>query len=263
MSACAAQLAGRTWVALDLDGVVYHGSAALPGAVEAVSALREAGLQIFFVTNGSAATRWHVADKLRGLGIPCEADRVTTSGHVAVRCARQLVEDGQPALLVGSTGLAEECAAEDLAVTDDPQQAGVVIVGLDVSFNYERLSAATAALGRGVPLVGCNRDPSYPGVGGVLLPGCGPLLAAVEVAAGRRANVVVGKPAAAMLTDLWASTGTSDADWFVIGDGDYADMGMAEAAGVPGVLVGDLTKGYQDLAEFTAALLRVGRSQVV
>lgn len=259
MSSRAMELAGRMWVALDLDGVVYQGSAALPGAVESVRALREAGMQIFFLTNGSGSTRQHVTDKLRGLGVECEADRVTTSGHVAARCARQLVGDRQPAFLVGSASLADECAAEDLAVTEDPQKAAVVIVGLDVSFSYDRLAAAMAALARGIPLVGCNRDPSYPGAGGVLLPGCGPLLAAVESAAGRSADVVVGKPAAIMLTDLWASTGTSAKDWFVIGDSAHSDLGMAEAAGVPGVLVGDRTRGYADIADFTAALLGVGR----
>jgi HAD superfamily hydrolase (TIGR01450 family) len=259
MSAHATELAGRTWVALDLDGVVYQGSVAMPGAVEAVRALREAGLQTFFITNGSASTRRQVAYKLRGLGIACEADRVTTSGNVAARYARQLVEDGQPVLLLGSAGLAEECAVEGLAVTDDPHKAGAVIVGLDVSFGYAQLAVALAALGRGIPLVGCNRDRSYPGVGGVLLPGCGPLLAAVEAAAGRIADVVVGKPAAAMLTDLWASTGTSDKDWFVIGDSTDADIGMAEAAGVPGVLVGDLARGYRDLADFATAWLDVSR----
>jgi 4-nitrophenyl phosphatase len=257
MSARAGDLAGRTWVALDLDGVVYQGSAALPGAVESVRALREAGLQVFFVTNGSAATRQHVADKLRGLGIPCEADRVATSGNVAARLARQLVSDGQQVLVLGSAGLADECAAEDLPVTDDPQKAAVVIVGLDVSFSYERLAAALVALGRGVPLVGCNRDGSYPGVGGVQLPGCGPLLAAVEAAAGRSADAVVGKPGASILTDLWASTATSDKDWFVIGDSTHSDLGMAKAAGVPGVLVGDPSRGYVDLADFTAAWLGV------
>jgi HAD superfamily hydrolase (TIGR01450 family) len=255
MSARARELAGRTWVALDLDGVVYQDAVAMPGAVEAVRALREAGLNTFFTTNGSASTRKQVADKLRGLGIACEPDRVTTSGNLAARRARQLVEDGRPVLLLGSAGLAEECAAEDLPVTDDPHEAGAVIVGLDVSFGYARLAAALAALGRGIPLVGCNRDRSYPGVGGVLLPGCGPLLAAVEAAAGRSADVVVGKPAAAMLTDLWASTGTSDEDWFVVGDSTDADIGMAAAAGVPGVLLGDMTRGYWDLADFTTAFL--------
>jgi ribonucleotide monophosphatase NagD (HAD superfamily) len=79
----------------------------------------------------------------------------------------------------------------------------------------------------------------------------------VEAAAGRKADAVVGKPAAAILTELWASTDTSDKDWFVIGDSIHSDLGMAEAAGVPGVLVGDLTRGYGDLADFTTALLGV------
>jgi len=45
MSARATGLSGRTWVALDLDGVVYQGAEAVPGSVEAVTELREAGLQ--------------------------------------------------------------------------------------------------------------------------------------------------------------------------------------------------------------------------
>jgi HAD superfamily hydrolase (TIGR01450 family) len=258
MSVLATELAGRTWVALDLDGVIYQGSAALPGAVESVRALREAGLEVFFVTNGSAGTRQHVAARLRDLGVPCVADRVTTSGNVAARFARQLLGPGQQSVLVlGSSGLAQECAAEGLTATEDPRAAAAVIVGLDISFSYQRLAAALVALGRGVPLVGCNRDGSYPGVGGVLLPGCGPLLAAVEAAAGRSADAVVGKPGAAMLTDLWASTGTSQKDWFVIGDSVHSDMGMADAAGVPGVLVGDPSRGYRDLAAFATKWLGV------
>lgn len=257
MSAHATDLGGRTWVALDLDGVVYQGPTAISGAVEAVRALRAAGLQTFFVTNNSASTREQVAQRLRGLGIECESDRITTSGIVAIRRARQLVEDGQPVLLLGSAGLAQECVAEELAITDEPEDAGAVIVGLDVSFSYARLTAALAALRRGVPLVGCNRDSSFPGTDGVLLPGCGPLLAAVEAAAGRRADVVVGKPAAAMLTDLWELTDSSSSDWFVIGDSADADIGMAKAAGVPGVLVGDQARGYKDLADFTVALLEL------
>ena len=259
MSAHATDLGGRTWVALDLDGVVYQGPTAISGAVEAVRALRAAGLQIFFVTNNSASTREQVAQRLRDLGIECEPDRVTTSGIAAIRRARQLVQHGQPVFLLGGAGLAQECVAEELAITDEPEDAGAVIVGLDVSFNYARLTASLAALRRGVPLVGCNRDSTFPGADGVLLPGCGPLLAAVEAAAGRSADVVVGKPAAAMLTDLWASTGTLDTDWFVIGDSIDSDMGMADAAGVPGVLVGGRTRGYRNLADFTTAWLEVSQ----
>lgn len=256
MTARIPQIEGRNWVALDLDGVIYQGPTALPGAVEAVRALREGGLHTYFATNASAATRPQVAARLRGLGVPCEDAEVTTSGHVAARRTRQLVGRGQAVLVIGGGGLAQECAAEGLSVTDDPRAAAAVVVGLDEMFSYTRLAAALVALRRDVPLVGCNRDASYPGAGGTHLPGCGPLLAAVEAAAGRTADLVVGKPAATILTDLWAPTGTCSEDWFVVGDTD-ADIGMAEAAGVPGVLVGDPARGYRDLADFACQLLAV------
>lgn len=255
MSAAHADLAGRRWVALDLDGVLYHGPAALPGAVEAVCALRAAGLTVCFVTNASGSTRSRVVTKLQELGVPCEVDHLTTSGYVAARVAARLVGYGGPVLLVGSAGLAQECADQQLAITDDSAEAGAVVVGLDVEFGYARLAASLTALRRGVPLIGCNRDRSYPGAGGILLPGCGPILAAVEAAAGRTADIVVGKPAPQMLTDLWDLTGTRQSDWFVVGDSVEADLGMAAAAGVPGVLVGDPAGGYRDLTDFTTALL--------
>lgn len=242
-------------MALDLDGVLYHGPAALPGAVEAVRDLRASGRTVLFVTNSSAVTRANVATKLRGLGVPCTVDQVTTSGYLAARAASRLLPDGQPVLLLGSAGLVQECESFRLAGTDDPQEAGAVIVGLDVAFSYLRLAAALAALRRGVPLIGCNRDRSYPSAGGTLLPGCGPLLAAVESATGRTADVVVGKPAPQMLTDLWDLTGTGHSDWFVVGDSVEADLGMAAAAGVPGVLIADPAIGYRSLADFTNALL--------
>jgi HAD superfamily hydrolase (TIGR01450 family) len=254
MSERTPDLAGRDWVALDLDGVVYQGSAALPGAAAAVGALCDAGLHTYFVTNASGATRAQVVAKLERLGVHAVEAQVTTSAHAAARFARHMLPAGQPVLLLGSPGLAAECAAEDVDVTDDPQLAAAVVVGLDVSFSHARLAAALVALNRGVPLVGCNRDASYPGAAGVHLPGCGPLLAAVEAASGRRADAVVGKPGPTMLTDLWAQTGTSDRDWFVVGDTD-SDIGMANAAGVPGVLLGDPDGGYRDLADFTHALL--------
>jgi len=148
--------------------------------------------------------------------------------------------------VLGGRGLGVECAAARLVVTTGPARVDAVLVGSDGSFNYAQLAAATSALRRGVPLVGCNRDVTFPGEGGVLLPGCGAVLAAVEAAAGRLADAVVGKPTPGLLTDLWAPTGTSAADWFVVGDSVDADLGLAAAAGVPGVLLGHPGCGYPD-----------------
>jgi len=56
-------------VLLDLAGVVYEGDHALPGAVEAVHRLHEAGLPIRFVTNTTTKTKKALVKRLAGLGL--------------------------------------------------------------------------------------------------------------------------------------------------------------------------------------------------
>ena len=46
---------------LDLDGVVYVGAAAVPGAPEFLGQIREAGVPLAFVTNNAARTPTEVA----------------------------------------------------------------------------------------------------------------------------------------------------------------------------------------------------------
>ena len=46
----------------DLDGVVYRGDEACPGAVEGLSAAREAGVRVLFMTNNASRTPQDVAE---------------------------------------------------------------------------------------------------------------------------------------------------------------------------------------------------------
>src|SRR5690606_18869764 len=71
-------------VVCDLDGVVYRGNTAVPGAKEALLALTEAGVPVLFVTNNSARPPEHVVEKLaRVVGFETTPDRVVTSSVVA------------------------------------------------------------------------------------------------------------------------------------------------------------------------------------
>src|SRR5204863_6381775 len=53
---------------LDLDGCVWIGDEAVPGSIEAITALREAGKRVAFATNNARHSMEDVVQKLWGLG---------------------------------------------------------------------------------------------------------------------------------------------------------------------------------------------------
>src|SRR4029453_14524263 len=56
----------------DLDGVVYAGPHAIPGAVESLQRLETVGVGLGYVTNNASRTPAQVAAHLRELGAPAE-----------------------------------------------------------------------------------------------------------------------------------------------------------------------------------------------
>ena len=74
---------------LDLDGVVYIGGDAVPGAPEHLARLGSAGMQLAFITNNASRPPEAVVEKLAGIGVEADRDDVVTSAQAA---ARLLVE---------------------------------------------------------------------------------------------------------------------------------------------------------------------------
>ena len=72
------------------------------------------------------------------------------------------------------------------------RRADAVVVSGHRGFDYEELLTATLALQRGAALFATSRDPTLPMPGGAW-PGTGAILAAVETASGKRAEIG-GKP---------------------------------------------------------------------
>ena len=68
----------------DLDGTVYLGDALVPGAGEAVVALRERGKRTVFLSNNPSHTRYEYAAKLTRLGLPTGAEDIVNSSVVMV-----------------------------------------------------------------------------------------------------------------------------------------------------------------------------------
>jgi 4-nitrophenyl phosphatase len=179
---------------IDLDGVVWIGREPVPGAPETLRALLEAGKRIVFVTNNPGKPPAAYAERLRGLGVEVGEEQIVTAGMVVARLAGAAAGAGGGAFVIGGAPLQEMVAATGatLLVGEAGREADVVVVSGHRGFDYDELLTAKLALDGGAALFATSHDPTMPMPGGEW-PGTGSILAAVETASGRVAEIG-GKP---------------------------------------------------------------------
>lgn len=222
-------------VLFDLDGTIYRGTEVIPGAREAVEALRAAGIRCVFASNNPTATSLDYSHRLSGLGIPTAESEVLTSGGVAAEWLRK-THPGASVFVVGETSLIRELQAAGIEVTDS-EQAGVVLAAFDRTFSYAKWNTAFQALRRGALFAATNPDVTCPVSDGGLIPDCGGITAALEATSGRRVDVVFGKPSRIMAEAALDRLGVGAGEALVVGDRLETDIQMGQAAGVRTVLV--------------------------
>lgn len=179
---------------VDLDGVVWIGREMVPGSVDALRSLLDAGVEIVFVTNNPAKPAAEYARRLGEAGVEIGAERIVTAGESTAQLAAESAGSESAAFVIGAPAFHETAAAAGLKLLDAEagREADVVIVSGHRGFDYEELLTATLALQRGAALFATSHDPTLPMPGGAW-PGTGSILAAVETASGVKASIG-GKP---------------------------------------------------------------------
>lgn len=227
-------LSGYDAVLVDLDGVVYVGPTAVPGAREAIAATRAAGLRVAFITNNASRTPAAVVAHLMELGIPAEPADVVTAAQAAAALLADRLPAGSAVLVTGAPALLQavaEAGFRPVGSADDLPAA--VVSGYDNSLDYGRLAEATLAIRAGALWVAANLDATMPSPRG-LLPGNGALVAAVAVATGGR-PLSAGKPERALYDEAVRRTRAERP--LVVGDRLDTDIAGAVAAGIDSLLV--------------------------
>src|SRR6185437_6080657 len=218
---------------LDLDGVVYRGELLLPGARELVEWIDGTGRKVAFVSNNSFATVDEVTEKLARLGTPAPQGRVVTAGWATITTIAQRFPGGRVFPLTGPSMVTMVRAAGLRPVwldAEDGPAPDAVLIGLDRTLTYERLARALDAALAGAALFAVNRDPRLPVEHG-FRPGTGAVVAAVEAACGRRAEMI-GKPAPGILLQALQLLGAQPAQTLMVGDGLDLDIVAGHAARV-------------------------------
>jgi HAD superfamily hydrolase (TIGR01450 family) len=221
---------------LDLDGCVWIGDEPTPRAVEAVEALRDAGKGVIYATNDPrSATEDYVA-RLWRIGIRASVHDVVTVGGAMQHLLAE-TRSRRTAFVIGTDALVRHVSDAGLRVlngTDLASRAEVVIVGGTEDLVYADLREASLAVRRGADFLATARDPTHPRPDG-LWPGTGAILAAVEVASGRKAEIV-GKPEPQLFITALDRLG-ADGRTLVVGDRVDTDLSAAAAAKLDAALV--------------------------
>jgi HAD superfamily hydrolase (TIGR01450 family) len=232
---CAGPLSAAYDVALlDLDGVVYLGSAAVSGAPEALREAASRGMRHAFVTNNAARTPAAIAAQLSSLGVPAAASDVVTSGQAAARLLARRLPPGARVLVVGGNGLRVALRERGLRpVSAAAQRPAAVVQGFSPDLSYALLAEGALAVAGGALFVATNADVTLPTARGAEM-GNGALVQAIVAATGQR-PVVAGKPAPPLHAEAVERTGAKRP--LVVGDRLETDIEGAVRAGADSLLV--------------------------
>jgi len=219
----------------DLDGTVYLGENAIPGAPETIAELRKLGCGVVFLSNKPLQPREVYAEKLTRLGIPTSSDEVINSSLVL---AHYLVHEMAEAtvFVIGEQPLLDEMAAAGLSLSDDPEKIDVVVASFDRTFDYRKLDIGYQALRRGAHFFATNADRTCPIEGGDI-PDAAAVIGALEGCSGRKVELVAGKPSAMIVEMVLEHLGLEASDCLMIGDRLETDILMGNKAGITTALV--------------------------
>lgn len=220
-------------VLFDLDGTLWVEGVPLPGTVAALGRLAAAGCRIGVVTNNSYSAADQVQTELTAAGY--HVDRVFAAIDGAAAAVADMVPGGR-VLVVGSRALSAALRGRGLQVCR-AGPADVVVVGNDTALTHAGLSQALEALLGGARFVALNMDRSYRGPGGSHLVGGGALVHALQYAAGRAPDLVVGKPSPRLLQDALRYFDVTPEQVLFVGDSPDTDVAAAVAARVRSALV--------------------------
>lgn len=199
-------------VVTDCEGVLWVDNHPIPGSVDVINLLRLLRKRIFFISNNSTKLREDLANKANRMEYNVSTDSIISTGYLIGRYLN-FANFKHRVYLIGSKGLAKELEsahigtvgtgpdvgmegplAETLNTIQLENEVGAVVVGFDEHFSYAKMLKAASYLNqKNCIFLATNTTPGFNVSSGLVIPGTGSILRAVECASGKEA-IVIGKP---------------------------------------------------------------------
>jgi glycerol-1-phosphatase len=235
---------------LDLDGVVYVGGAAVPGAPEHLASAREQGMRLAFITNNASRPPGVVAAHLVELGVEAEDADVVTSAQAAARVLVDRYGAGARVVCLGAEGLRDALEEDDLVPVGVEDDAAAIVTGYGPEVLWSDIMRAAVRIRDGLPWVASNTDMTFPAAFG-LAPGHGVQVQMLRSFTGVD-PVVAGKPERPLLDETVRRVGGRRP--LMVGDRLDTDIEGAQRAGYDSLLVLTGVTGLEELVAATGEL---------
>jgi len=217
---------------IDLDGVMYVGNTAIPGATAAIEYLKDEQYQFRFISNTTRKCRATIVRNLAAMGLAIPENYIFTPPMAAIT---HMKNAGKEQYYLLTTGDAEK-DFDPRHRCFPPAVPDCVVVGdAGEKITYDTLNTAFRFLMGGAELIALEKDRYWMDRDGLSL-SAGPLVAALEFASGKAATVM-GKPSAAFFSLALQDMGLLPNQVAMIGDDIITDIGGAKRVGMSGILV--------------------------
>lgn len=231
---------------IDMDGVLWHGTQAIPGLVEFFETLNELDIRYILATNNASLTPEQYVTKLANMGVTVTQKQILTSGMATALYLSERVNPKETRVfVVGEEGATQPLLDLGFTLTglyevdnsDKPEQKGadIVVCGKDETLTWAKLATATLNIRAGASFIGTNADTTLPTEHGVTH-GNGAILAALEVATGV-APTIIGKPEPIIYQQALALLGISPDETIALGDRLGTDILGAVRTGIRSIMV--------------------------
>ena len=218
---------------LDMDGTFYLGDRIIPGSLDFIRRVEETGRDFLFLTNNSSHNAPFYVKRLARMGLEIDRNRILTSGEATCLKLKQLYP-GKRAFVLGNEFLLEEFAEAGIPV--DMENPEIVVIGYDTTLDYKKMTAVCDFVRAGLPYIATHPDFNCPTETG-FAPDIGAIMAFIEASAGRRPELIVGKPNPGIVEAAQLRTGLAASQMAMVGDRLYTDIETGLRSGMLSILV--------------------------
>ncbi|TFD48185.1 HAD family hydrolase [Cryobacterium frigoriphilum] len=225
----------------DMDGVLVHENAPLPGAAELLQQWTDTGTPFLVLTNNSIFTPRDLSARLKASGLNVPEDRIWTSALATADFLKQQMPGGS-AFVIGEVGITTALHEAGFVMTET--NPDYVVVGETRNYSFEAITKAIRLILGGARFIATNPDATGPSADGPM-PATGAISALITKATGME-PYVVGKPNPMMFRSAMNKIGAHSENTAMIGDRMDTDIVAGIEAGLHTILV---MTGISDAAE--------------